>query len=92
MAHITGGGLEGNTMRVVPKGLKLRVDWEAWKRPFIFNLIQKTGDVPEEDMRRTLNLGVGLVMIVAPREAARIQAALRRKREQSFIVGEIVRA
>ena len=92
MSHITGGGLEGNTMRVIPKGLKLRVDWGAWERPFIFKLIQKTGAVPEEDMRRTFNLGVGLVMIVAPAEADRIQAVLRRKRERSFIVGEIVRA
>jgi phosphoribosylformylglycinamidine cyclo-ligase len=92
MSHITGGGLEGNTMRVVPKGLKLSVDWNAWERPWIFKLIQKTGNVPEEDMRRTFNLGVGLVLIVSRGEVDGIQAALRRKRERSFVVGEIVRA
>jgi phosphoribosylformylglycinamidine cyclo-ligase len=91
MSHITGGGLVGNTMRVIPKGLKLRIDWDAWQRPFIFNLIQKTGKVPEDDMRRTLNLGVGLVMIVPPAEVDRLQAVLRRKRERSFVVGEVVR-
>jgi phosphoribosylformylglycinamidine cyclo-ligase len=91
MSHITGGGLEGNTMRVIPKGLKLFVDWNAWERPWIFKLIQKTGNVPEEDMRRTFNLGVGLVLIVSRGEVDGIQAALRRKRERSFVVGEIVR-
>ncbi|MCX6134055.1 MAG: phosphoribosylformylglycinamidine cyclo-ligase [Ignavibacteriales bacterium] len=92
MSHITGGGLEGNTMRVVPKGLTLRIDWEAWERPWLFGLIQKTGIVPEKDMRRTFNLGVGLVMIISPGEVDGIQAALRRKRERSFIIGEVVRA
>lgn len=92
MSHITGGGLEGNTTRVVPKGLKLRVDWQSWERPWIFTLIQKTGNVPEQDMRRTFNLGIGLVMIVSSDDADKIQAALRRKRERAFVVGEIVRA
>ena len=91
MSHITGGGLEGNTMRVIPKGLKLHVNWSAWERPWIFKLIQKTGRVPEEDMRRTFNLGVGLIMILSPREVDHVQAALRRKRERSFVVGEVVK-
>jgi len=92
MSHITGGGIEGNTMRVIPKGLKLRIDWKAWERPWIFNLIQKTGDVPEEDVRRTFNLGVGLILIVAPKDAAEVQTALRRKHERPFILGEVVPA
>ena len=92
MSHITGGGIVGNTMRVIPKGLKLRIDWKAWERPWIFNLIQKTGDVPEEDVRRTFNLGVGLILIVAPNDAAEVQTALRRKHERPFILGEVVPA
>ncbi len=92
MSHITGGGIEGNTMRVIPKGLKLNIEWRSWERPWIFNLIQKTGDVPEEDMRRTLNLGVGLILIVAPKDADKVQAALRRKSERAFVLGEIVKA
>jgi phosphoribosylformylglycinamidine cyclo-ligase len=90
MSHITGGGVEGNTMRVIPKGLKLRVDWKSWERPWIFTLIQKTGDVPEEDLRRTLNLGVGLILIASPKEADRLLAALRRKNEKPFVLGEVV--
>jgi phosphoribosylformylglycinamidine cyclo-ligase len=90
MSHITGGGIEGNTMRVVPKGLSLKVDWQSWKRPFLFGLIQDAGNVPESDMRRTFNLGIGLIMIVSPKQAAKVQASLRRKRERSFIIGEVV--
>ena len=92
MSHITGGGIAGNTMRVVPKGLKLQIDWQAWKRPWIFRLIQQTGHVPEEDMRRTFNLGVGLILIVASKDVDKIQLALRRKHEASFVLGEVVRA
>jgi phosphoribosylformylglycinamidine cyclo-ligase len=92
MSHITGGGIEGNTMRVVPKGLSLRIDWQSWKRPFLFELIQTAGNVPESDMRRTFNLGVGLIMIVSPKQASKVQASLRRKRERPFVIGEVVRS
>lgn len=89
MAHITGGGIEGNTMRVLPNGLKLQIDWSGWTRPPIFRLIQRTGSVPEEDMRRTFNLGVGLVLIVKRSETDSVIAALRRKRESPFVMGEV---
>ena len=91
MSHVTGGGIEGNTMRVVPKGLGLRIDWSAWKRPAIFGLIQSTGAVPEEDMRRTFNLGVGLILIAGPAQADQVMAALRKKRESPFVMGEIIK-
>ena len=64
LAHVTGGGVPGNLQRVMPEGCRAAVDYEAWDRPPIFNLIQEKGDVPEADMRRTFNLGVGLVAIV----------------------------
>jgi phosphoribosylformylglycinamidine cyclo-ligase len=91
LSHITGGGIEGNTMRVVPGGLTLSVDWSAWERPAIFNLIQHVGDVPEEDMRRTFNLGVGLILIVDKRGVDTVVSALRHKREKPFPLGEIAR-
>ena len=65
-SHITGGGLISNTKRVLPDGADLEIDWDSWERPEIFKLIQKTGNVPEEDMRRTFNLGIGLAAIVSP--------------------------
>ena len=92
MSHITGGGIEGNTMRVVPKGLTLHIDWQSWKRPFLFDLIQAAGNVPEEDMRRTFNLGIGLIMIVSPKQAAKVQALLRRKRERPIVIGEVAQS
>ena len=90
LSHITGGGIEGNTMRVVPDGLALNVDWNAWERPAIFNLIQHVGEVPEEDMRRTFNLGVGLILIVDRKGVDAIVFALIRKKEKPFVMGEIV--
>lgn len=91
MSHVTGGGIEGNTIRILPKGLKMRVDWSAWKRPAIFRLIQSAGAVPEEDMRRTFNLGAGLTLVVAGTEADRLLAELRKKKEKPFVLGEIIR-
>ncbi len=88
-AHVTGGGLEGNTRRVVPDGLAAAFDWEAWARPPIFRLIQETGDVPEEDMRRTFNLGVGLVAVVPEAKKSRALAVLGALGEPAFVVGRI---
>jgi phosphoribosylformylglycinamidine cyclo-ligase len=92
LAHITGGGIEGNTMRIIPKGLKLSIDWQSWERPPIFRLIQETGRVPEEDMRRTFNLGVGLVTVAAPNHVDEVLSVLRRRRETPFQIGEVTTA
>jgi len=91
LSHITGGGIEGNTMRVVPKGLRLRIEWSSWDRPALFRLIQSTGNVPEEDMRRTFNLGIGLILVTDRPQADRVVAALRKKKESPVILGEIIK-
>lgn len=62
-SHITGGGIEGNTRRVMPDGCRLEIDYTSWTRPVIFDLIQGIGNVPEDDMRSALNLGIGLVVV-----------------------------
>jgi len=67
-AHVTGGGIEGNTRRILPKGLQINVNYDRWQRPPVFKLIQERGAVPEMDMRDTFNLGIGLVA-VAPSSA-----------------------
>lgn len=64
--HVTGGGIEGNTRRVLPEGLCVRVNYDAWDRPPIFQMIQKRGAVQESDMRETFNLGIGLIAIAPP--------------------------
>jgi phosphoribosylformylglycinamidine cyclo-ligase len=91
MSHITGGGIEGNTMRIVPRGLALGVDWKAWERPPIFKLIQKVGDVPEDDMRRTFNLGIGLILIVRAKDVDGVVTSLRKSKERPVVMGEIRR-
>ncbi len=89
LSHITGGGIIGNTERVIPKTLTLSVDWTSWERPPIFNLIQHVGNVPEDDMRRTMNCGIGLILIVSKKGADEILRYLRQRKEQPRVIGEV---
>lgn len=89
ISHITGGGIIGNTSRVIPKNTSLEVDWESWKRPFIFDFIKKMGDVPEKDMRKTFNLGIGLIFIVAKNDTDNFKSFLSKNKEASYIIGHI---
>ena len=91
-AHVTGGGLEGNTRRVMPDGLGLDIRWDAWHRPALFELIQEVGAVPEDDMRRTFNLGVGLVAVVPESARARALTVLGALGEPAFEIGRVVAA
>lgn len=88
-SHITGGGIEGNTTRVVRDPLRLKVDWNAWERLEIFNLIQREGNVPEEDIRRALNLGIGLVIVVAKDAVDAVTERLRTLGESPIVIGEV---
>jgi phosphoribosylformylglycinamidine cyclo-ligase len=90
MSHITGGGIIGNTMRIIPEGLSLKIDWNSWERLPIFSLIQKIGDVPEEDMRRTFNLGIGLIIIVDKNDVDLTLSLL--KEESAIVIGEVIKA
>lgn len=92
LSHITGGGIVGNTSRVLLAGLALDVDWNAWKRPAIFSLIQQTGNVPEDDIRRALNLGIGLIIIAPPTTADAICSELASINEHPIIMGKVVNA
>jgi len=69
IANITGGGLEGNTIRVIPEGLSLKIDWRAWERPAVFDFLKRLGHVEEQEMRRVFNLGIGMVVVVSPEDA-----------------------
>ena len=64
MAHITGGGIPENLPRCLPEGLRAEVDYTSWERPEIFNIIQKAGEIEEEEMRNVFNLGIGFCLIV----------------------------
>jgi len=89
MSHITGGGLPGNVPRVLPDGLGVELDPKAWARPAVFDLVQRAGDVAEEELRRVFNLGLGLVVITAPADADRVVAGLVAAGEKASIVGRV---
>ena len=91
MSHITGGGIVGNTVRVIRKPHEFKVHWHNWEVPPIFKMIQAIGGVAEEDMRRTFNLGIGFIFIVPSKQADPLMTSLRKKRERCFVVGEVVK-
>lgn len=90
-AHITGGGITENTPRILPKGLGVRIDVGSWPVLPVFNLLKRIGRIPENDWRRTFNLGIGMILVVSPRklrDAARVLGSLR---EPWYRIGEVVR-
>ena len=91
IVHITGGGLTDNTPRILPRGCRAEIRWGAWPVPPIFELIARRGRVPQDDMLRTFNMGIGLALIVAERDLKRVTAALKKMGEESWIIGRIVR-
>lgn len=86
-AHITGGGLVENTPRALPDHLEADFDWNAWVRPSVFEWLQSTGGVPEADMRRTFNLGIGMILIVDPARQQEVLAMLTAGGESAFKIG-----
>ena len=91
MAHITGGGLTDNLPRVLPAGAAAAIARDAWEVPAIFRWLQRTGRVPDEDMLRTFNMGIGLVIACAAAEARAVLETLHRFGEPAARrIGEIV--
>jgi len=91
LAHITGGGFPGNIPRVLPPGLAARVRKGAWEVPPLFRLIQKGGTVSEDEMYRTFNMGLGMVVIVGPGDLHDVEHSLERRGETSFVIGSVVK-
>ncbi len=91
VSHITGGGFYENIPRSLPKGFDAKIDGAALKILPIFNLLQKTGNIPERDMFNTYNMGVGMSIVVSKDEADKALAVLRAAGEDAYICGEIVR-
>lgn len=90
VAHITGGGIPGNLSRVLPKSVDAVVSAGAWERPRIFDEIQRLGDIPEEEMARVFNLGIGMVVVVAAADAFRSLDLLRDRGFRAVRIGEVV--
>jgi phosphoribosylformylglycinamidine cyclo-ligase len=89
VAHITGGGIAGNLVRVLPQGVGAVVDERTWERPRIFDEIQREGDVADDEMRRVFNLGIGMVVVVAPEEVYRTLDVLRSAGHRAVEIGQV---
>ena len=92
LAHITGGGLPGNVPRCLPDGLRARLDARRWTAPAVFRWLHEVGQVPTDDMLRTFNCGVGMVVVTAAADAERVTQALTDAGETVHRVGTIERA
>jgi phosphoribosylformylglycinamidine cyclo-ligase len=92
LAHITGGGITENLPRVLRDGLHARIDTTAWHRPFVFHWLQQAGAISDEEMLRTFNCGIGMVICVSPENVALTLALLRASGEQPVQIGTIFAA
>jgi len=92
MAHITGGGLTENIIRVVPDGLGLDIEASAIALPPVFDWLQREGAVPREEMWRTFNCGIGFVLVVAPGDVAAVSADIDRLGLVHRAIGQVVAA
>lgn len=92
VAHITGGGITGNLPRMIPKGCKAIVHKGTWEIPPIFPFLKEKGHIPEDEMLKTFNNGIGMVLIVKNKEAQEILARLQSMGEKAFLIGEVGKA
>jgi phosphoribosylformylglycinamidine cyclo-ligase len=88
-AHVTGGGIPGNLARILPPGLGARLDPEGWDIPPIFRFIQRLSDADEQDIWQTLNMGLGMLLAVAPGAAEACASILRRSGTEALAVGRV---
>ena len=89
MAHITGGGIPGNLPRCIPEGLKVDVNYDSWNLPKIFSKIMLAGEIPEEEMKKTFNMGIGYCVVVPANVATDVQLRINGHGMDSWIIGEV---
>jgi phosphoribosylformylglycinamidine cyclo-ligase len=92
MAHITGGGLTENIIRVIPEGLGLEIDVSAWTLPPVFDWLQREGAVENTEMWRTFNCGIGFVLVVSPEQASAVESDLDRLGLSHWRIGQAVKS
>ena len=92
MAHITGGGITDNLPRILPPGTAARRPAGPWDVPPIFRFLQEAGRVPQDDMLRTFNMGIGLIIVTPPDAAATVigELARRGRTADARVIGEVV--
>ncbi|KAM6541507.1 hypothetical protein CsatB_005954 [Cannabis sativa] len=91
IAHVTGGGFTDNIPRVFPKGLGAVIDMDSWEIPAVFKWIQEAGRVEDGEMRRTFNMGIGMVLVVTPEASHRILEETANGAYKAYRIGEVVK-
>ena len=91
-AHITGGGLTDNVPRILPRHCAVEIKTGSWTVPPIFQVLRRLGAIPDDDFRRTFNLGIGLVFVVSPRKVGSVSQELTRLGEKFYAIGKVVEA
>lgn len=89
-AHITGGGITENTPRMLPSGLAAEIDTKTWAIPPVFEVLRSIGNVPVDDWRRTFNLGVGMILAVNERKAAKAEQLLAKAKLPGWRIGRVI--
>ncbi len=91
LAHITGGGMADNILRVIPSACNVAIHQGSWEVPPIFSFLQQAGNISDEEMMRTFNNGIGIIAVVPEKAASDVLALLRAMKENAFVIGEIVK-
>ena len=89
MAHITGGGIEGNLARVLPKDCQAHINTKSWNVPHIFEQIQKEGNIETKEMFKVFNMGIGMILVVSKKESDKVMSSLSKIGEKAYLLGEI---
>ncbi|MCI5123548.1 MAG: phosphoribosylformylglycinamidine cyclo-ligase [Candidatus Electrothrix sp. AR5] len=92
LVHNTGGGFIDNIPRVLPKGCRAVIDKDSWEKPPIFAFLQEKGEVPETEMYRTFNMGIGMMAVVGEADAEAAMQHFRAMGEEPFLIGEVLAA
>lgn len=89
IAHVTGGGFVENLPRMLPEKLACEIELGSWPVLPIFNALEKYGEIPEMEMYEIFNMGIGMVLAVAPEKLAELQADLKERNEATFVIGKV---
>ncbi len=92
MAHITGGGIPGNLPRVLPRSTRAIVELGSWPVLRIFRYLARLGSIERDELLRTFNLGLGMILVVPPKHLRKVEAELKRRREKFYRIGHVEKA
>lgn len=89
-SHITGGGIIGNTMRIIPEGMDIEINWDRWEIPAVFKLIKSAGNISDDEMRKVFNLGIGLIAVVSKENEYKAIQLSNDLNEHPLVIGNVI--